>query len=225
MFNVAVILGAGNGTRMGIDKSKLLLEIGGKTVIERTVETFENTPEVDEIIVVCRECDIEEFSNILTDENVSFVIGGETRQESVANAVEVIDDCDYIIIHDGARPLVTETEIVNTLDKAQNTKAAATGVRVKDTIKVVDDELVIVETPDRSKLVSIQTPQIFDFNTYKTALDKAKNEGKDYTDDCQLVENLGLKVSAVIGSYENIKITTKSDISLAENILKQRGEL
>lgn len=225
MFNVAVILGAGNGTRMGIDKSKLLLEIGGKTVIERTVETFENTPEVDEIIVVCRECDVEEFSNLLTDENVSFVIGGDTRQQSVANAVEVIEDCDYIIIHDGARPLVTETEIVNTLDKAQNTKAAATGVKVKDTIKVVDDELVIVETPNRSKLVSIQTPQIFEFNTYKTALEKAKEEGKDYTDDCQLVENLGLNVSAVIGSYENIKITTKSDISLAENILKQRGEL
>lgn len=225
MFNVAVILGAGNGTRMGIDKSKLLLEIGGKTVIERTVEIFENTPEVDEIIVVCRECDVEEFSNLLTDENVSFVIGGDTRQQSVANAVEVIEDCDYIIIHDGARPLVTETEIVNTLDKAQNTKAAATGVKVKDTIKVVDDELVIVETPNRSKLVSIQTPQIFEFNTYKTALEKAKEEGKDYTDDCQLVENLGLNVSAVIGSYENIKITTKSDISLAENILKQRGEL
>ncbi len=225
MFNVAVILGAGNGTRMGIDKSKLLLEIGGKTVIERTVEIFENTPEVDEIIVVCRECDVEEFSNLLTDENVSFVIGGDTRQQSVANAVEVIEDCDYIIIHDGARPLVTENEIVNTLDKAQNTKAAATGVKVKDTIKVVDDELVIVETPNRSKLVSIQTPQIFEFNTYKTALEKAKEEGKDYTDDCQLVENLGLNVSAVIGSYENIKITTKSDISLAENILKQRGEL
>lgn len=225
MFNVAVILGAGNGTRMGIDKSKLLLEIGGKTVIERTVETFENTPEVDEIIVVCRECDVEEFSNLLTDENVSFVIGGETRQESVSNAVEVIDDCDYIIIHDGARPLVTETEIVNTLDKAQNTKAAATGVKVKDTIKVVDDNLNIVDTPDRSKLVSIQTPQIFDFDTYKTALEKAKEEGKDYTDDCQLVENLGLKVSAVLGSYENIKITTKSDIALAENILRQRGEL
>lgn len=225
MFNVAVILGAGNGTRMGIDKSKLLLEIGGKTVIERTVEIFENTPEVDEIIVVCRECDVEEFSNLLTDENVSFVIGGDTRQQSVANAVEVIEDCDYIIIHDGARPLVTETEIVNTLDKAQNTKAAATGVKVKDTIKVVDDELVIVETPNRSKLVSIQTPQIFEFNTYKTALEKAKEEDKDYTDDCQLVENLGLNVSAVIGSYENIKITTKSDISLAENILKQRGEL
>lgn len=225
MFNVAVILGAGNGTRMGIDKSKLLLEIGGKTVIERTVDIFENTPEVDEIIVVCRECDVEEFSNLLTHENVSFVIGGDTRQQSVANAVEVIEDCDYIIIHDGARPLVTENEIVNTLDKAQNTKAAATGVKVKDTIKVVDDELVIVETPNRSKLVSIQTPQIFEFNTYKTALEKAKEEGKDYTDDCQLVENLGLNVSAVIGSYENIKITTKSDISLAENILKQRGEL
>ncbi len=225
MFNVAVILGAGNGTRMGIDKSKLLLEIGGKTVIERTVETFENTPEIDEIIVVCRECDVEQFSNLLTDENVSFVIGGETRQESVANAVEVIDDCDYIIIHDGARPLVTEDVIVNTLDKAQNTKAAATGVMVKDTIKVVDDNLSIVDTPDRSKLVSIQTPQIFDFDTYKSAIEKAKEDGKDYTDDCQLVENLGLKVTAVLGDYENIKITTKSDIALAENILRQRGEL
>ena len=225
MYNVAVILGAGNGTRMGIDKSKMLLEIGGKTVIERSVAAFSDMPEVDEIIVVCRECDVEAFSQLITDEDVTFVIGGETRQQSVMNAVETIDECDYIIIHDGARPLVTQKAIINTLDKAQESRAAATGVTVKDTIKVVDDDLAIVDTPDRSKLISIQTPQIFDFSLYKEALKKAKEDNRDYTDDCQLVENLGTRVYAVQGDYDNIKITTKSDIPLAENILKMRGEL
>lgn len=224
MFNIAVILGAGNGTRMEMEKSKLLLKIGGKTVIERTVETFEEIPEIDEIIVVCRECDVEEFSNLLPEDNVTFVIGGKTRQESVKNATDVIDNCDYIIIHDGARPFVSEEVIVNTLEKAQNTKAAATGVKVKDTIKVIDDEMNIVSTPDRSKLVSIQTPQIFEFETYKKAVEKAEQEGKDFTDDCQLVENLGLEVAVVLGDYNNIKITTQSDIPLAENIIKFRGD-
>lgn len=222
MFNVAVILAAGNGTRMGIDKSKLLLDICGKTVIERSVEAFANLAEMDEIIVVCRECDFDIFSKLLTDENVSFVFGGETRQQSVFNAVETIDECDYLIIHDGARPLVTEDVILKTLDEAQITKAAATGVYVKDTIKIVDEDLSIVGTPNRKNLVSIQTPQIFDFDIYKNAINKAERDGKDFTDDCQLIENLGLKVSAVIGDYENIKITTKSDIPLAESILKMR---
>lgn len=224
MYNVAVILGAGNSTRMGMDKSKLLLEIEGKTVIERTVEKFLDLAEIDEIIVVCRECDIEKFSELLPDESVSFVIGGNTRQESVKNAVETIDECDYIIIHDGARPFVSVNTVIKTLDEAQIKKAAATGVYVKDTIKVIDDDLNIVSTPERKKLVSIQTPQIFDFKTYKEALDKAVEENKDFTDDCQLVENLGLKVGVVIGEYENIKITTKSDIALAEGILRRKGE-
>ncbi|MFR6064714.1 MAG: 2-C-methyl-D-erythritol 4-phosphate cytidylyltransferase [Eubacterium sp.] len=224
MYNVAVILGAGNSTRMGLDKSKLLLEIEGKTVIERTVDKFLDMAEIDEIIVVCRECDIEKFSELLPDESVSFVIGGSTRQESVKNAVETIDECDYIIIHDGARPFVSVNTIVKTLDEAQIKKAAATGVYVKDTIKVIDDDLNIVSTPERKNLVSIQTPQIFDFKTYKDALAKAVEENKDFTDDCQLVENLGLKVGVVIGEYENIKITTQSDIALAEGILRRKGE-
>lgn len=224
MYNIAVILAAGNGTRMGIDKSKLLLEIGGRTVIERTVETFENMAEIDEIIVVCRECDFEKFSELLPDENVSFVIGGETRQESVRNAVETIDECDYIIIHDGARPLVREETVLKTLDKAQTQKAAAVGVYVKDTIKLVDDDLNIAGTPNRKYLVSIQTPQIFEFELYKQSLEKATKQGKDYTDDCQLVENNGAKVSVVLGEYDNIKITTKSDIPLAESFLKARSE-
>ncbi len=224
MYNIAVILAAGNGTRMGIDKSKLLLDLGGKTVIERTVQTFENMAEIDEIIVVCRECDFEEFSKLLPDENITFVIGGDSRQQSVKNAVDTIDECDYIIIHDGARPLVREDTIIRTLDKAQTDKAAAAGVYVKDTIKLVDDDLNVVGTPERKYLVSIQTPQIFDFNLYKQALDKAAADGKDYTDDCQLVEHFGAKVHVVLGEYDNIKITTKSDIPLAQSLIKARSE-
>lgn len=225
MFNVAVILGAGNGTRMGIDKSKMLLDINGKTVIERSLDAFLDLPEIDEIIVVCRECDVETFSELITDESVSFVIGGETRQESVRNAVEMIEQCDYLVIHDGARPLVTQKVILNTLDKAAAYGAAATGVRVKDTVKVVDSSLLITDTPDRSSLISIQTPQIFKFDLYKKALEAAKTQGRDYTDDCQLIENIGQKVYAVIGDYENIKITTKEDIPFAESIVKSRGDM
>lgn len=222
MYNIAVILGAGNGTRMGIDKSKLLLDLCGKTVIERSVEAFLNLAVIDEIIVVCRECDVEEFSRLLPDEEVSFVVGGATRQESVRNAVETIDECDYIIIHDGARPLVSQNTILKTLDEAQISQAAATGVYVKDTIKVIDKDLNIVETPERSSLISIQTPQIFDFSVYKKALEKATEQKKDFTDDCRLVENLGLQVKTVIGEYENLKITTKSDVILAEALIKAR---
>ncbi|MBS6614078.1 MAG: 2-C-methyl-D-erythritol 4-phosphate cytidylyltransferase [Anaerotruncus sp.] len=223
MYNIAVVLAAGNGTRMGIDKSKLLIEIGGKTVIERSVAVFENMAEIDEIIVVCRECDVERFSELLPQDNVTFVIGGKTRQESVKNAVETIDDCDYIIIHDGARPLVTPETVVKTLDEAQIRKAAATGVYVKDTVKVVDENLNIVGTPNRKNLVLIQTPQIFDFATYKQALKKAEEEGRDYTDDCQLVENIGVECGVVIGEYENIKITTKGDVPMAESIINARN--
>lgn len=222
MYNIAVILGAGNGTRMGIDKSKLLLDLCGKTVIERSVEAFLNLAVIDEIIVVCRECDVEEFSRLLPDEEVSFVVGGATRQESVRNAVETIDECDYIIIHDGARPLVSQNTILKTLDEAQISQAAATGVYVKDTIKVIDKDLDIVDTPERSSLISIQTPQIFDFSVYKKALEKATEQKKDFTDDCRLVENLGLQVKTVIGEYENLKITTKSDVILAEALIKAR---
>ncbi len=224
MFNVAVILGAGNGTRMGTDISKMLLEIGGKTVIQRSVEAFTDMPEIDEIIVVCRESDIEKFSELIQDESVTFVIGGATRQQSVMNAVETIDECDYIIIHDGARPLITQKAIINTLDCAMSNGAAATGVKVKDTIKIVDSDMKIVDTPNRNSLISIQTPQIFKFSLYKAALKKAVDANEDYTDDCRLVEKYGADVYTVLGDYENIKITTPEDIPLAESILKMRGD-
>ncbi|MBR2278974.1 MAG: 2-C-methyl-D-erythritol 4-phosphate cytidylyltransferase [Eubacterium sp.] len=222
MSNVAIVLGAGSGTRMKSEKSKLLLEIDGKTVIERSVNAFLNISDVDDIIVTVCEQDLETFANLLDDERITFVIGGDTRQKSVKNAVDTIDSADMLIIHDGARPLISKEDIENTVIAAKDCGAAAVGVPVKDTIKVIDGDNFIVDTPDRSKLFAVQTPQIFDFKQYKNALEKSLDDGKDFTDDCQLIEYAGGKVKMVTGSYTNIKITTPDDLPLAENILKNR---
>lgn len=203
--------------------SKLLLKINGETVLQRSVNAFLNISDVDEVIVVAREKDIPAFSDILTDERVSFVIGGETRQQSVMNAVDMIDECELIIIHDGARPLIKSVDIENTIRAAKENKAAAVGVFVKDTVKVVDKNGFVVSTPDRSTLFAVQTPQIFDFGLYKNAAKNAREKGLDFTDDCQLVECFDKKVKTVAGSYSNIKITTPDDIVLAENLLKNEG--
>ena len=225
MSNVAIILGAGNGTRMKSEKSKLLLEIGSKTVIERSVEAFLSVSDIDEIVVVARAQDIDIYSELLTDERISFVIGGATRQQSVKNAVETVDDAHLIIIHDGARPLIKCEDIEKTIRAAEEFSAAAVGVFVKDTIKIVDKQGFVESTPDRSTLFAVQTPQIFDFDLYKSAMQKADEQGLDFTDDCQLVELCGGKVKMVEGSYSNIKITTPDDIALAENLLKNEGLL
>lgn len=203
--------------------SKLLLKINGKTVLERSVNAFLNISDVDEVIVVAREKDIPAFSDILTDERVSFVVGGDTRQQSVMNAVDVIDDCELIIIHDGARPLIKSEDIENTIRAAKENKAAAVGTFVKDTVKVVDKNGFVVSTPDRSTLFAVQTPQIFDFELYRNAAQNAREKGLDFTDDCQLVESFNQKVKTVVGSYSNIKITTPDDIVLAENLLKNEA--
>lgn len=203
--------------------SKLLLKINGKTVLERSVNAFLNISDVDEVIVVAREKDIPAFSDILTDERVSFVVGGDTRQQSVMNALDVIDDCELIIIHDGARPLIKSEDIENIIRAAKENKAAAVGVFVKDTVKVVDKNGFVVSTPDRSTLFAVQTPQIFDFELYRNAAQNAREKGLDFTDDCQLIESFNQKVKTVVGSYSNIKITTPDDIVLAENLLKNEA--
>lgn len=225
MSNVAVILGAGSGTRMKSEKNKMLLDICGKTVIERSVETFLNLSDVDEIIVTVREQDVDELSKILTDERISFVIGGSTRQQSVKNAIETIDDAELVIIHDGARPLVLEDDVDNTIKAAYEFGSAALAVPVKDTVKVVDKNGFVISTPDRSTLFAVQTPQIFKFDLYKSALEKVTADGKEFTDDCQLLEYAKQKVKMVVGSYENIKITTPEDIAVAEGILSKRAEV
>lgn len=222
MSNVAIILGAGNGTRMKSEVSKLLLTIDGKTVLQRSVEAFLCVSDIDEVIVTARQQDVEEFANIIDNERVTFVIGGDTRQQSVANAIDTIEDAQLVAIHDGARPLVTPRVIEDTLRAATEYGAAATGIMVKDTIKVIDDDGFVVNTPARSTLFAVQTPQIFDFALYKDALELAKHHNKDFTDDCQLIEYYNKPVKMVMGDYSNIKITTPEDIPLAENILHSR---
>ena len=224
MSNTAIILAAGNGTRMKADKSKLLLEINNMTVIERTVKTFSSIDEIDNIIVVVRKNDIPLFKEVLLKYNVTYCIGGSSRQESVSNAVKAIDNCDMLIIHDGARPLVTAKEITSTLKAAMKYGAAAVGVPVKDTIKVIDKDNKIIDTPERSSLIAIQTPQIFKFDKYVSAMNLATEQGKDFTDDCKLLENMNESVYVVIGEYSNIKITTPEDIPTAVSILNSRGE-
>ena len=223
MSNTAIILAAGNGTRMKADKSKLLLEINNMTVIERTVKTFSSIDEIDNIIVVVRESDIPLFKEVLSKYNVTYCIGGSSRQESVSNAIKAIYACDMLIIHDGARPLVSTKEITATLNAAKKYGAAAVGVPVKDTIKVIDKDNKIIDTPERSSLIAIQTPQIFKFDKYVSAMNLATQQGKDFTDDCKLLENMNESVYVVIGEYSNIKITTPEDIPTAVSILNSSG--
>ena len=221
----AVIVSAGNSTRMG-GINKQFLEINGVPVLVHTLQVFDESDHIDEIVVVTRESDIEDVKALITSHNINkvskVVKGGETRQISVLNGVvSTADDSDYVAIHDGARPLVTTKVIDDTLEQAILYGAAATGVRVKDTVKQVNDKNDIVATPDRSYLRFIQTPQIFDKSLYIDAVNTVENS-KDFTDDCMLIEAYGQIVKFVDGDYENIKITTPEDVELAESYLKRR---
>ena len=226
-FVSAVIVSAGNSTRMG-GINKQFLCIDNVPVVVRTICVFEKTEAINEIVVVTRESDIQDIKNIINKygfKKVSDVVGGgATRQLSVYNGViNTSSKADFIAIHDGARPLVTENVICDTLHKALEFGAAATGVKVKDTVKQVDNNNIIVATPDREYLRLIQTPQIFNKSLYLDAVNTVENS-RDFTDDCMLIEAYGKKVKFVDGDYENIKITTPEDVELAESYLKRKGK-
>lgn len=222
MSNIAIVLGAGAGTRMKSETNKMLLPLMGKTVLERSVEAFAELSFIDEIIVTAREQELDEYIRLLNNDKITFVLGGATRQESVKNAVETIDEADFILIHDGARPFIRQTDIEKTLLAAKECGAAAVGVPVKDTIKVIDGAHFVINTPDRASLFAVQTPQVFAFALYKEALRHASAKGLDCTDDCQLLEAYGKPVRMVEGDYTNIKITTPDDIAVGETILLNR---
>lgn len=227
MFVSAVIVSAGNSTRMG-GVNKQFLEINGIPVLVHTLSVFDRLDLINEIIIVTRESDIDAVKSLVDFYGIkkvaNIVKGGETRQVSVFNGVvSTSDKSDIVAIHDGARPLVTEKVIVDTLEYAVSYGAAATGVKVKDTVKQVNNNNDIVATPDRAYLRFIQTPQIFDKSLYLEAVNTVENS-KDFTDDCMLIEAFGQTVKFVDGDYENIKITTPEDVQIAENYLKRRGE-
>ncbi len=223
----AVVPAAGRSNRMGEDK--ILLPIGEVPVLLRTLRTLEACPYITEIIVVTREDLIVPVAQLCKDAALlkvrKVVVGGENRTASVlAGLREVDSNAQLIAIHDGARPLVTEEIINETVLRAAQCGAASPAVPVKDTIKRAVAGTV-VDTPDRSELYAVQTPQVFEHGLILGALEKAAADGVELTDDCAAVERLGVPVQLTMGSYENIKLTTPSDLAVAEAILEGRGEL
>lgn len=224
----AIIVAAGNSTRMG-SISKQLMPLCDIPVIIRTISAFENSEIIDNIVIVCRQEDISLISGYIKKYKLKKVFkivkGGSTRQQSVEAGIrEAKITAEYFAIHDGARPLITEQEITASVKDCIKYKASALAVPVKDTIKIIGHDNFIKSTPQRSLLWAVQTPQVFERNLYLKALEKAKNENMDYTDDCQLVEHIGTKVHLCTGTYTNIKLTTLEDVYIAESILKSREE-
>ncbi|MGN0571009.1 MAG: 2-C-methyl-D-erythritol 4-phosphate cytidylyltransferase [Candidatus Fimenecus sp.] len=222
-FVTAIVVAAGNSTRMG-GVNKQFIRLDGVPVLVRTLQAFSVCPLIDEIVVSARETDIVNMFSLVKEyqiEKVTDIVrGGDTRQESVFAAIRRSSPfSEYFAIHDGARPLVSQKVIFDTVEKAFSVGAAATGVRVKDTIKVVSETGEIIDTPDRSALWAVHTPQVFERRRYLHAADSVENSTV-FTDDCKLMEAAGFPVYMVEGSYENIKITTPEDILLAEGILR-----
>lgn len=224
-FVSAVLVCAGNSTRMGAGKSKQFLELLGKPSVYYTIKAFEESVSVNEIIIVCRSIDKKEFENISSvfSKVTAIVEGGSTRSKSVENGIKATDTrCTHIAVHDGARCLITVAEIEKVVLTGLSLSAAALGVPVKDTVKIVDSENKILDTPDRNTLRAIQTPQVFDKNKYVEFLERANGAAYDFTDDCKLFEFFGETVTVVDGEYTNIKLTTQDDLLIAESILKRR---
>lgn len=227
MDTSVIIVCAGNSTRMG-GVNKILLPLGDRLVIGVTMQAFQRCESVKEIIIVAREDDIPKIKAEAKAAGITKLtactVGGSTRQESVINGVRCISaDTELIAVHDGARPLVKPEHIEKVIKDAGIFGGAALGVPVKDTIKTVDDGLV-VDTPPRKKLYITQTPQIFKRRLYFEGIDFALEHNLDFTDDCQLVEAIGGKIAMTTGDYTNIKITTPEDIRLAEVFLAMRKE-
>lgn len=218
-----IIVCAGNSTRMG-GVNKILLPLGNSCVIGHTMKAFENSESVAEIIIVARECDHDKIKEVAKKENITkfagITVGGKVRQESVKNGLKLISkDTDIIAVHDGARPLVSPENIEKTIKDARVFGGSTLGVRVKDTIKVVEDDL-IVDTPYRPSLFICQTPQVFKRKIYFDAVAFAsEHKIENLTDDCQLAEAIGQKIFMTEGDYKNIKITTPEDIKIAEVLL------
>jgi 2-C-methyl-D-erythritol 4-phosphate cytidylyltransferase len=220
----AVIVAAGSSERMGmVDKVTALL--GGKPILAWVVSTYENSNFVNQIVIVVNEVNLEPWEHLVKENSWSKVSdicpGGRRRQDSVAAGLDRLRDCQWVVIHDGARPFLSEDLIKRGLKAAEETGAATAAVPVTDTIKVAGDDMLVWGTPPRHNLWAVQTPQVFRYDMITSAHRQIKNE---VTDDASLVEKLGYRVKLYMGAYDNIKITTPSDLALAEVLLKKHGK-
>ena len=213
----AIITAGGTSSRFG-DSNKLLEKINGKEIIKYTIDAFVNADVED--IVICANLSIMDVLREIfkSYQNVRIVEGGSTRQKSVFNGLNAVS-CDYVLIHDGARPMITPEIIKKTMDEVVSKKAISVMTKTVDTIKKVDENGKIITTIDRSQLYNTQTPQAFEYNLIKSVHEKYVDE--NFTDDAGMVEAGGVDVYIVEGDYRNIKVTTNSDLALAEVYLSE----
>jgi 2-C-methyl-D-erythritol 4-phosphate cytidylyltransferase len=216
----AIIAAAGESRRMnGIDK--VFAPLGGKPALSYVLDVFEKCDSVTQIIVVVSKENVAKCRQLVAENKyakpVEVCAGGKRRQDSVAAGLAKLDKCDWVVIHDGARPLVTRELIERGLEAAEETGAAVAAVPVTDTIKMAGEDRIVRQTPPRQNLWAVQTPQVFRVDVISKAYQKAKGE---VTDDASLVEKLGYKVKLYMGAYDNIKITTANDLLVAEALIK-----
>lgn len=225
-----IIPAAGQGKRMRKGSNKVFLPLVDMPVLLHSVLTFSACSEVDNLVIVVAPDEVEQVKTMLDSlmeiKPWQVVAGGRERQNSIANAMKVVAKATKIIlVHDGARPLVTEQCIKNVIEAATLYQAAVVAVAVKNTIKTVDEDGWVTGTPERRTLWSIQTPQGFDARLLRKAYEQAEKVGYIGTDDASLVERLGIKVKVVCGSYDNLKVTTPEDLTIAEALLKERKNI
>lgn len=219
----AVILVAGNSTRFGKNRNKNFELVNGKTILSYSVKAFNENEYIDNIIVVLKEEDKNTVQEIIDNENlnkkIDLVLGGNSRKESVYNAIKT-SDSDIVIIHDGARPAIKQEYITKCIEEMKSFKGVTIGVKSKDTIKITDSDGIVIDTTKRSNTWIVQTPQCFDRKILLNLHEKYKDE--EVTDDCMLLEKDGYKIKIIEGDYTNIKVTTYSDINIIRRVVKMK---
>ena len=227
--NTAIVLAAGQGKRMNSKIQKQFLEIQGYPVLYYSLRCFQDSPLIQDIILVTGEESVayckEEIVKKYGFTKVTAVIpGGKERYDSVYAGLCACHDCEYVLIHDGARPFITEEILERGLQKVKETGACVIGMPSKDTIKLADADGFVKETPDRKSVWTIQTPQIFAYPLIRNAHESIRQKDmSSITDDAMVVEQeTGVKVTLAEGSYQNIKITTPEDLLIAEGFLNSR---
>lgn len=225
--NIALILAAGQGKRMEAGINKQFLTLQGKPILYYTLKVFSDNDSIDEIVLVCAEKDMNYCKDNVIDaygfsKVKSIVLGGAERQDSVYNGLKAIKSCDIVLIHDGARPFITDNIIHEGIKMAKLHGACTCGVKAKDTIKLKGEDGFSKQTLNRDTTFLVQTPQCFDYQLILKCHDKLNENRQLVTDDTMVVEMFNHKVYLYEGSYFNIKITTPEDMTIGENILKSR---
>jgi len=227
---IAIIPAAGSGTRMGFEKAKQFIDLCGKPILAVTLSPFQKCNLIDRIVLVVSQDDVDYCKREIVDRYklskvFKVIVGGKRRQDSVRKGLEAVGDpCRWVLIHDGVRPLVTSNLIERVIKTAKKFRAVTTGIPVKETVKELDSQGMVLRSVDRNHLWLIQTPQIFRLEDINLAHQKALKHGwEEATDDAFLIEKMGIPVKIIEGEENNIKVTTPRDLDIARFLLSKKS--